>query len=96
MEYQDYYARLGVPRDADPESIKRAYRSMARRFHPDVNPDNPEAERVFKEINEAYAVLSDPEKRRRYDHLGAAWQQAQSQGAHFNWSEWFRAGASDS
>jgi len=67
---RDYYEVLGVPRDADAETIKRAYRRAALKYHPDRNPDDPEAEAKFKEAAEAYEVLSDPEKRRRYDQFG--------------------------
>jgi molecular chaperone DnaJ len=67
---RDYYEVLGVARDADAAAIKRAYRELALKYHPDQNPDNPEAETRFKEVSEAYTVLSDPEKRTRYDRRG--------------------------
>jgi curved DNA-binding protein len=74
MEFKDYYKTLGLERTATDAEIKSAYRKLARKFHPDLNPNNKEAERRFKEINEAYQVLSDAEKRRKYDQLGADWQ----------------------
>ncbi len=75
MDYKDYYQTLGVSKNASEKVIKQGYRRMARKHHPDVNPGDRGAEVRFKEINEAYAVLSDPEKRRKYDQLGANWQQ---------------------
>ncbi len=74
LEYKDYYSVLGVSRDADGDEIKKAFRKLARLYHPDVAADKATAEAKFKEINEAYEVLGDPAKRRRYDTLGAEWQ----------------------
>lgn len=76
-EFKDYYATLGVPRDASTADIKKAFRKLARSFHPDVAKDKKSAEAKFKEINEANEVLSDPEKRKKYDELGANWQNPQ-------------------
>jgi len=73
VEYKDYYKTLGVPRTATEKEIKAAFRKLARKYHPDMNPGNKQAEARFKEINEANEVLSDPEKRQRYDQLGANW-----------------------
>ena len=69
-EKRDYYEVLGVPKDADENALKKAYRTLAKKYHPDMNPGDSEAEQKFKEVNEAYAVLSDPEKRAQYDRLG--------------------------
>ena len=74
MKYKDYYKILDVPRDADEKQIKSAFRKLARKYHPDVNKEADAAQK-FKEINEAYEVLSDPEKRKRYDSLGSNWQE---------------------
>ncbi|MCI7214407.1 MAG: DnaJ domain-containing protein, partial [Dysosmobacter sp.] len=71
-EKRDYYEVLGVDKSASEDEIKRAYKKMARKYHPDLNPDNKEAEEKFKEVNEAYEVLSDSDKKARYDQFGFA------------------------
>jgi curved DNA-binding protein len=94
MEYKDYYKTLGVDRKASEEDIKRAYRKLAMKHHPDRNPGNKQAEEKFKEINEAYQVLSDPQKRQHYDQLGdsySRWQQRGGVPGGFNWDEWAAA-----
>lgn len=94
MEYKDYYKLLGVGRDASQAEIKKAYRKLAMQYHPDRNPNNKEAESKFKEINEAYQALGDPEKRSHYDRLGSEYSQWQQQGAPgggFNWGQWTTA-----
>jgi curved DNA-binding protein len=91
MDYKDYYRTLGVERGADEKAIKRAYRKLAREYHPDVRPDDKAAEAKFKEINEAYEVLGDPEKRKKYDQFGANWERFQQTGGQpggFDWSQW--------
>src|SRR6516165_2981088 len=74
VQFRDYYETLGVPKTAGEEEIRSAFRKLARKYHPDVAKDKKAAEEKFKEINEAYEVLSDPEKRKRYDELGADWE----------------------
>ncbi len=76
--YRDYFKVLGVERNANSNDIKRAFRELARKYHPDVNPGDSTAEERFKEVNEAYEVLSDPEKRRRYEQFGQYWKQTGS------------------
>lgn len=92
MEYRDYYKILGVDKSASAEEIKKAYRKLAVKYHPDKNPNDKTAEEKFKEINEANEVLGDPEKRKKYDELGENWKHYQQ--AHggrtedFDWSKW--------
>ncbi|MCB9313459.1 MAG: J domain-containing protein [Lewinellaceae bacterium] len=76
MNFIDYYQILGIPKDASEADIKKAYRKLARKYHPDINPNDKEAERKFKEVNEANEVLSDPEKRKKYDQYGKDWMHA--------------------
>lgn len=81
MEYKDYYSILGVPKGADEAEVKKAYRKLAKQHHPDRNPGDKAAEAKFKEISEAYEVLSDPEKRKLYEQFGSQWQGYQRAGA---------------
>jgi len=92
MEYKDYYKTLGVERNATQKEIRKAYRKLARKHHPDLNPGDTDAEERFKGINEAHEVLSDPEKRKKFDQLGASWRQWQRAGAEhggFDWQQWY-------
>jgi len=91
MDYKDYYKTLGVKKDASADEIKKAFRKLARKHHPDVNQGDKAAEEKFKDINEAYEVLSDEEKRAKYDQFGAEWQQFSGSGGQaqdFNWGAW--------
>lgn len=76
MAYIDYYNILGINKSASQDDIKKAYKKLARKYHPDLNPNNPDAHRKFQEINEANEVLSDPEKRKKYDQYGENWKHA--------------------
>ncbi|MBI5297542.1 MAG: J domain-containing protein [Chloroflexi bacterium] len=95
MDYKDYYKVLGVPRNASADEIRKVYRKLAMQYHPDRNPGDKQAEERFKEINEAYQVLSDEQKRARYDQLGSAysnWQQRGGSPNDFNWGQWAGSG----
>jgi DnaJ-class molecular chaperone len=81
MDFKDYYSTLGIAKTATEKEIKQAFRKLARKFHPDVNPNDKSAEAKFKDINEAYEVLGDPEKRKKYDELGANWRMYEQAGA---------------
>ncbi len=94
MDYKDYYSVLGVERSASADDVRKAYRKLAMKYHPDRNPGDKKSEDKFKEINEAYQVLSDTEKRARYDQLGSAysnWQQRGGSPGDFDWSQWSTA-----
>ncbi len=91
MDFVDYYSTLGVAKDASADAIKKAYRKLARRYHPDVNPNDAEAGKKFQQLNEANEVLSDPEKRKKYDQYGPDWQHGEEQAQ--AWQQRQRAGA---
>jgi len=99
MDYRDYYKVLGVERGASEKEIKSAYRKLAQQLHPDKNPGDKRSEDKFKEVNEAYEVLGDPQKRAKYDRLGsryAEWERAGHPGAGFDFSQWAGGGAGSS
>lgn len=92
MEFKDYYKTLGVDKKASQDEIKKSYRKLAQKYHPDMNQNNKESESKFKEITEAYEVLKRPERRAKYDNLGSQFSQHKRTGGqnnNFNWSEWF-------
>src|ERR1044072_1830170 len=101
MEFIDYYKALGVDKNATQEDIKKAYRMLARKLHPDLNPNDKEAHKKFQQINEANEVLSDPEKRKKYDKYGKDWQHAEqfekarAQQGQYTSSEDFNFGGGD-
>lgn len=93
MEYKDYYKVLGVERKSSADDIRKAYRKLAMQYHPDKNPGDKKSEEKFKEINEAYQVLSDDQKRARYDQLGSAYSNFRTSGGRpgdFQWDDWFQ------
>ncbi|MCA9977615.1 MAG: DnaJ domain-containing protein, partial [Anaerolineales bacterium] len=95
MEYKDYYKILGVSKQADEKEIKRAYRKLAQKYHPDKNPGNKSAEEQFKAINEANEVLGNPDNRAKYDQLGQNYHRYQQMGgnpADYDFSQWFSGG----
>ena len=103
MDFIDYYKILGVDKNASEEDIKKAYRKLARKLHPDLNPDDKEAHKKFQQINEANEVLSDPDKRKKYDQYGKDWQHAEQfeqqraqRGGHQHYEQQFYGGDTDS
>ncbi|MCJ7549940.1 MAG: J domain-containing protein [Anaerolineae bacterium] len=92
MDPQDYYGLLGIAKGATQKDIKQAYRKLARKYHPDLNPDDKAAEEKFKELNEAYEVLSDPEKRKKFDQFGSDWKTFEQRGGSSDdfWQQWGR------
>lgn len=90
MEFKDYYVALNVEKTSNTATIENAYRKLARKYHPDVNPDNEEAQNRYRQINEAHQVLTDPDARAKYDRLDASQQafQATASGAEFDWTPW--------
>ena len=94
MEYKDYYETLGVSKSASEKEIKKAYRKLAQKHHPDKNPNNKAAEEKFKDLNEAYEVLSDADKRQKYDQLGSQWRQYERAGGNAQdfWGQYGAAG----
>jgi curved DNA-binding protein len=95
MEFKDYYKILGVDKSASQDEIKKAYRKLAMKYHPDKNKGDNTAEAKFKDISEAYEVLKDPDKRSKYDNLGSSYNRYRQTGGRpgdFNWNEWFHTG----
>ena len=96
MDFKDYYSVLGLTKSAKPEEIKKAYRTLAQKYHPDKNPGDAKAEEKFKEINEANQVLSDPQNKEKYDRLGSSWNTHSHQGSAespFDWQAWQNRGS---